>query len=95
VVQPEIGFYQFATCVDKALDQCFAINESTTICPKVSGELFFFAAALSHCEVRWRARACQPVALAHRASAHAAAASGRRPRGRTLAQTRGQLSWLG
>jgi hypothetical protein len=30
-----------------------------------------------------------------RASAHAAAASGRRPRGRTLAQARGQLSWLG
>ena len=42
VVQPDIGFYQFATCVDKALDQCFPIGESSTICPKVSGELFFF-----------------------------------------------------
>jgi hypothetical protein len=42
VVQPDIGFYQFATCVDKALDQCFAIGEASTICPKMSGELFFF-----------------------------------------------------
>jgi hypothetical protein len=42
VQQDDIGFYQFATCVDRKLDQCFPIHESSSICPHVSGELFFF-----------------------------------------------------
>jgi hypothetical protein len=42
VAQDDIGFYQFATCVNKKLDQCFPVGASSTVCPKVSGELFFF-----------------------------------------------------
>ena len=42
VVQDDIGFYQFATCVDKKLDQCFPVGTTSNICPKVSGELYFF-----------------------------------------------------
>ena len=42
VVQDDIGFYQFATCIDKKLDQCFPVGENSTVCPKVSGELNFF-----------------------------------------------------
>ncbi len=42
VVQDDLGFYQFAACVDKQLDQCFPVGATTTTCPKVAGELFFF-----------------------------------------------------
>jgi ribonuclease HI len=53
------------------------------------------AAALSHRQVRWRARTRQPVALARRAPAQATAASHRNPRCRARAQARRQLSRLG
>jgi hypothetical protein len=42
VAQADIGFYQFATCVNKKTDQCFPVLASSTVCPKIAGELFFF-----------------------------------------------------
>jgi hypothetical protein len=42
VVQDDISFYQFATCVDKHLDQCFPVAEKSTLCAKSAGQLFFF-----------------------------------------------------
>ncbi|HEX5656117.1 MAG TPA: hypothetical protein VFX59_02935 [Polyangiales bacterium] len=42
VVQDDIAFYQFAACVNKELDQCFPIGAASTVCPKTTGELFFF-----------------------------------------------------
>lgn len=42
VVQDDIGFYQFAACVDKKLDQCFPVGANSNVCPKSSGELDFF-----------------------------------------------------
>jgi hypothetical protein len=42
VATDDIRFFQFAACVDRDLTQCFAIGTTTTVCPKASGELFFF-----------------------------------------------------
>lgn len=42
VQQNNIGFYQFASCVNRKLDQCFPIGASSNVCPRISGELFFF-----------------------------------------------------
>jgi hypothetical protein len=42
VVQDDIGFYQFATCVNKELGQCYPVAEKSTLCAKSAGELFFF-----------------------------------------------------
>jgi hypothetical protein len=42
VADPSIAFYQFAACVDRNLDACFAIGNGATICPHQSGELVFF-----------------------------------------------------
>lgn len=42
VPQDDIAFYQFAACVDRDTKACFAIGDAATICPKKSGELFFF-----------------------------------------------------
>lgn len=42
VVQADIGFYQFATCVNKDTKHCFPVNTTSEVCPKLAGELFFF-----------------------------------------------------
>lgn len=42
VVQDDIGFYQFATCVNKNTKHCFPVNTTSEVCPKLAGELFFF-----------------------------------------------------
>jgi hypothetical protein len=42
VVQDDIGFYQFATCVEKNTKHCFPVNTTSEVCPKLAGELFFF-----------------------------------------------------
>ncbi len=42
IVDDAIGFYQFAACIDKKENHCFAVGNETTITPRISGEPFFF-----------------------------------------------------
>jgi hypothetical protein len=50
VVQDDIGFYQFATCVNKNNKHCFPVNTTSEVCPKLAGELFFFVNDVSGAE---------------------------------------------